>query len=71
MTVVDHVATMPPVNIFVGALDEASDGTDDQNTSHQIVKGFNELNDLLHRKKASIHRGPLSRGMLSSSNTPI
>jgi hypothetical protein len=36
MTIVEHVVTMPSVNIFVGVLDEASDGTDDQNTSHQI-----------------------------------
>jgi len=51
MTVAEHVATMQPVNIFVGALDEASNGTDDQNTSRQIVWGFNGLNDLLRRKK--------------------
>jgi hypothetical protein len=37
MTVVEHVATMhQSINIFVGALDEAGDGTEDQNTSHQI-----------------------------------
>ncbi|KAH7330053.1 hypothetical protein BKA65DRAFT_460559 [Rhexocercosporidium sp. MPI-PUGE-AT-0058] len=51
MTAVEHVAKTQPVNIFVDALDEASDGTDDQNTSHQIVSDFHELNDLLHHKK--------------------
>jgi len=51
MSAVEHVAKTQPVNIFVDALDEANDGTDDQNTSHQIVLDFHELNDLLHRKK--------------------
>ena len=51
MTAVEHVATIQPVNIVVDALDEASDGTDDQNTSHQIVSDFHELNNLLLQKK--------------------
>jgi ankyrin repeat protein len=51
MTAVEHVATIQPVNIVVDALDEASDGTDDQNTSHQIVSDFHELNNLLLHKK--------------------
>ncbi|KAG9228857.1 hypothetical protein BJ875DRAFT_219133, partial [Amylocarpus encephaloides] len=51
MTAVEHVAKTQPVNIFVDALDEASDGTDNQKTSHQIVSDFHSLNDLLHHKK--------------------
>jgi ankyrin repeat protein len=51
ISAVELAARTQPVNIFVDALDEASDGTDDQNTSHQIVLDFHELNDFLHHKK--------------------
>ncbi|KAG9228112.1 ankyrin repeat-containing domain protein [Amylocarpus encephaloides] len=50
-TAVEHVAETRPVNIFVDALDEASDETEDQNMSHRIVSDFHELNDLLCHKK--------------------
>ena len=51
MTTVKHVIKTQLVNIFVDVLDEASNRTDDQNTSYLIVSDFYELNDLLHRKK--------------------
>ncbi|KAE8440868.1 hypothetical protein EG329_006366 [Mollisiaceae sp. DMI_Dod_QoI] len=51
MSAIELIARTQPVNIFVDALDEANDGTEDQNTSHQIVSDFHELNDHLHYKK--------------------
>jgi hypothetical protein len=51
ISAIEKVARTQPVNIFVDALDEANDGTDDQNASRQIVADFHELNDLLHRRK--------------------
>jgi hypothetical protein len=48
---VESVAGTRPVNIFVDALDEVHVGTDDQDTSHEIVSDFHELNDLLHCKE--------------------
>jgi hypothetical protein len=55
MTIVEHVATMQPVNIFVGALDEVSDGRDDQNTSHQISTFLN-INFPTNRNKNYIRK---------------
>ncbi|KAH9204318.1 hypothetical protein DL95DRAFT_248121, partial [Leptodontidium sp. 2 PMI_412] len=51
MSAVELVAETRPVNIFVDALDEASDGTEDENTSLLIVEEFHELNDTFHRKR--------------------
>jgi ankyrin repeat protein len=51
MSTVELVAEFQPINIFVDALDEASDSINDKNTSHQIVSDFHQLNDLLYRKK--------------------
>ena len=51
ITAVEHVAEIRPVNIFVDALDEASDGNDDRKTGHYILSDFHELNDLLYSKK--------------------
>jgi hypothetical protein len=55
MTIVEHVATMQPVNIFVGALDEVSDGRDDQNISHQILTFLN-INFPTNRNKNYIRK---------------
>jgi ankyrin repeat protein len=51
ISAVEDAATTQSVNIFVDALDEADDGTDDRNTSRQIVDDFHEINDILYRKK--------------------
>jgi ankyrin repeat protein len=51
ISAVEDAATTQPVNIFVDALDEADDGTDDRDTSHQIVVDFHKINDILCRKK--------------------
>ncbi|KAM0168551.1 hypothetical protein ACHAPF_010891 [Botrytis cinerea] len=48
---VEDAATTHSVNIFVDALDEADDGTDDRDTSHHIVNDFHEINDMLCHKK--------------------
>ncbi|ATZ48862.1 hypothetical protein BCIN_04g00800 [Botrytis cinerea B05.10] len=48
---VEDAATTHSVNIFVDALDEADDGTDDRDTSHRIVNDFHEINDILCHKK--------------------
>ncbi|KAM0130840.1 hypothetical protein ACHAO1_007621 [Botrytis cinerea] len=48
---VEDAATTHSVNIFVDALDEANDGTDDRDTSHHIVNDFHEINDMLCHKK--------------------
>ncbi|PQE33429.1 Ankyrin repeat-containing domain protein [Rutstroemia sp. NJR-2017a WRK4] len=51
ISAVEDAATTQSVNIFVDALDEADDGTDDRDTSHQIVNDFHEINDILCYKK--------------------
>jgi ankyrin repeat protein len=51
ISAVEDTATTQSVNIFVDALDEADDGTDDRDTSHQIVNDFHEINDILCYKK--------------------
>ncbi|KAH6724963.1 ankyrin repeat-containing domain protein [Leptodontidium sp. MPI-SDFR-AT-0119] len=51
MSAVELIAETQPVNIFVDALDEASDSTDNRHASVQIVSDFHELNDRLHRKQ--------------------
>ncbi|KAK8905612.1 hypothetical protein QC760_005536 [Botrytis cinerea] len=48
---VEDAATTHSVNIFVDALDEADDGTDDRDTSHHIVNDFHDINDMLCHKK--------------------
>jgi ankyrin repeat protein len=47
MKAVEHVAGTQPLNIFVDALDEVSDGTEDQDISDRVVSDFHKLNDLL------------------------
>jgi AAA ATPase domain len=53
MSAVENVAKTQPVNIFIDALDEADDGTDDydQPTSYEIVEDFHQLNDYLFQTK--------------------
>ncbi|PQE30879.1 ankyrin repeat-containing protein [Rutstroemia sp. NJR-2017a WRK4] len=51
ISAVEDAATIQSVNIFVDALDEADDGTDDRDTSYQIVVDFHKINDILCSKK--------------------
>ncbi|CCD51195.1 hypothetical protein BofuT4_P085570.1 [Botrytis cinerea T4] len=51
ISAVEDAATTHSVNIFVDALDEADDGTDDRDTSHHIVNDFHKINDMLCHKK--------------------
>ncbi|PVH71308.1 hypothetical protein DL98DRAFT_395166, partial [Cadophora sp. DSE1049] len=49
--VVKLVAETRLVNIFVDALNKASDNTNNRHTSLQIISDFYKLNDILHRKQ--------------------
>ncbi|KAB8290901.1 hypothetical protein EYC80_008537 [Monilinia laxa] len=51
ISTVEDAATTQSVNIFVDALDEADDGTDDRDTSYHIVKEFHKINDMLCSKR--------------------
>jgi hypothetical protein len=51
ISAIEQVARIQSVNIFVDALDEADDGTGNQDASYQILMDFHKLNDLLYHKE--------------------